>query len=94
MFLVDESSSDTSESGGFQIAQEAINHLLELIRECQKGGRFKDMDAEYFSFMFLSSIHGICALFCKERTLNFVNKTNDELMMNGYDCFISLLEKG
>ncbi|ANF49126.1 hypothetical protein A0O34_00500 [Chryseobacterium glaciei] len=94
MFLVDESSSDTSESGGFQIAQEAINHLLELIKECQKEGRFKNMDAEYFTFMFLSSIHGICALFCKERTLNFVNKTNDELMMNGYDCFVSLLEKG
>lgn len=93
MFLVEETPK-TPKDGGFQIAQEAINHLLDLIKKCQKEGRFKSMDAEYFSFMFLSSIHGICALFCKERTLNFVNKTNDELMMNGYDCFISLLEKG
>lgn len=93
MFLVEESPK-TPEEGGFQIAKEAINHLLELVKECQKEGRFKEMDTEYFSFMLLSSIHGICALFCKDRTVNFENRTNEELMKNGYDCFVSLLEKG
>lgn len=93
MFLVEESPR-TPEEGGFQIAKEAINHLQELVRECQKEGRFKEMDNEYFSFMILSSIHGICALFCKDRTVSFENKTNEELMKNGYDCFVSLLEKG
>lgn len=93
MFIVDEPTKKNGE-GGFQIAQEAISHLLELIEECQAGGRFKGLDVAYFSFMILSSIHGICALFCTERTGVFQDKSNEDLMKYGYDCFVSLLEKG
>lgn len=92
MFIVEEPAKK-SQSGGFQIAQEAINQLLGVIRDCQQKGRFKDMNTEYFSFMFLSAVHGICALFCKDRTTNFAGKTNKELMEHGYECFVSLLEK-
>jgi len=49
---------------------------------------------EYLSFMILSSMHGICALFCKDRTTNFPDKSNEELMKYGYECFVALLEKG
>lgn len=94
LMFIEEPEGKTAESGGFQIAQEAINHLLEVIRDCQQQGRFKNEDVDTFSFMFLSSVHGICALFCKDRTTNFQNRTNEELMENGYACFVSLLEKG
>jgi AcrR family transcriptional regulator len=93
MFIVEEPAKK-SQSGGFQIAQEAISQLQGIIMECQQKGRFKDMDTEYFTFMTLSAVHGICALFCKDRTTNFVNKTNEELMEHGYACFVTLLEKG
>ncbi|MFA6058734.1 MAG: TetR/AcrR family transcriptional regulator [Taibaiella sp.] len=93
MFLVEEPVK-SSEEGGFQIAQSAINHLNNLIMECQEKGRFTGVDPDYFSFMFLSAIHGICALFCKDRTVSFTNRTNEELMDNGYACLVSLLEKG
>ncbi|MEP6614108.1 MAG: TetR/AcrR family transcriptional regulator [Mucilaginibacter sp.] len=92
MFLVEEPVKGTS-SGGFQIAQEAINKLLNVVKECQEKGRFKGLDPDYFTFMVLSAIHGICALFCKDRTTNFVSKTNEELMEHGYECFVALLEK-
>lgn len=94
LMFIEEPTSKTPEDGGFQIAQEAINRLSGLIKECQEQGRFKNMDVEYFSFMFLSSVHGICALFCKDRTTNFQSKTNKELMEHGYESFVSLLEKG
>jgi AcrR family transcriptional regulator len=92
MFIVDEPAKNT-QSGGFQIAQEAINHLLNVVKECQEKGRFKGMDTEDLTFMILSAMHGICALFCKDRTTSFVNKTNEELMQHGYECFVALLEK-
>lgn len=92
MFLVEEPAKKP-QSGGFQIAQEAINLLQGVVRECQQKGKFKDMDTEYFTFMILSAVHGICALFCKDRTTSFVNKTNEELMEHGYECFVGLLEK-
>ena len=93
MFIVEEPSR-TSEAGGFKIAQEAIEQLSSVVKECQEKGKFKDMDTVYFTFMILSTLHGICALFCKDRTASFVNKTNEELMQHGYECFVALLEKG
>jgi hypothetical protein len=92
MFIVDEPAK-TPETGGFKIAQEAINQVYSVVRDCQQKGKFKDMDPEYFTFMILSTLHGICALFCKDRTTSFVNKTNEDLMANGYECFVALLEK-
>jgi len=92
MFIVDEPAK-MPETGGFQIAQEAINFVSSTIKECQQKGRFKDLDPEYFTFMMLSAVHGICALFCKDRTTSFVNKTNEELMLHGYECFVALLAK-
>ena len=93
MFIVEEPAKET-ERGGFKIAQENISRLSSVIKECQQKGRFKDMDTEYFTFMILSAVHGICALFCKDRTASFVGKTNEELMQHGYECFVALLEKG
>jgi AcrR family transcriptional regulator len=93
MFMVEEPSGKSA-TGGFQIAKEAIDQLVGIVKECQQNGRFKDMDTEYFAFMVLSALHGICALFCKDRTTSFVNKTNKELMEHGYECFVALLEKG
>ena len=93
MFMVEEPSK-AAEDGGFRIAEETINHLNNLVKECQQTGLFKDMDTEYISFMILSTMHGICALFCKDRTVSYTTKTNEELMENGYACFVSLLEKG
>jgi len=93
MFIVEERAK-IPEAGGFKIAREAIDHLSSVIKECQQKGRFKDLDTEYFTFMFLSAVHGICALFCKDRTASFMNKTNEELMQHGYNCLVALLEKG
>lgn len=92
MFLVEEPRK-SPQDGGFQIAIEAIDHLKGIVKECQAEGRFKGMDTEYFSFMVLSTLHGICALFCKDRTSSFHQKTDDELMEQGYVCFVKLLEK-
>lgn len=93
MFMVEEDVKEPSENR-FQIAQEAINHMCSMIGECQQQGRFIGMDTDYFTFMVLSAMHGICALFCKDRTTSFMNRTNDDLMENGYECFVALLEKG
>jgi AcrR family transcriptional regulator len=92
MFIVDEPIKD-SLSEGFQIAEEAISYMQEMVKECQQKGRFKDMDTEYFTFLIISVVHGICALFCKHRNSSFVGKTNEELMQNGYESFVALLEK-
>lgn len=92
MFIVDEPVKDPL-SEGFQIAEGAINYMQGMVKECQQKGKFQDMDTEYFTFLIISVVHGICALFCKHRNTSFVGKTNEELMQNGYESFVALLEK-
>lgn len=91
MFLVDEA--DDYKKGGLNVATDAINHLAATIKACQEKGHFKDMKTDYLTFMILSSIHGICALFCKDRTQNFKDHTTDDLIKNGYECFTMMLER-
>lgn len=91
MFIVEEKVQPTN--GGFNISKDAIGFLEQVIKECQANGRFKGMNPEHLTFMILSAVHGICALFCKDRTSSFVSKTNEELMLHGYECFVALLER-
>ena len=93
MFLVEEPAKMSENDGGFKIAQEAIDRLASVIKDCQQKGRFKDFDTEDLTFMILSAMHGICALFCKDRTASFIGKTNEQLMQSGYECLVALLEK-
>ncbi|MCQ6959302.1 TetR/AcrR family transcriptional regulator [Mucilaginibacter aquariorum] len=92
MFIVDEPVKESLPEG-FQIGEEAISYMQGMVKECQQKGKFKDMDTEYFTFLIISVVHGICALFCKHRNTSFTGKTDDELMENGYEAFVALLEK-
>jgi len=92
MFIVDEPVKDSLPEG-FQIGEEAISYMQGMVKECQQKGKFKDMDTEYFTFLIISVVHGICALFCKHRNTSFIGKTDEELMENGYEAFVALLEK-
>ena len=91
MFLVEETRDYKKK--GHNLAGEAIEHFRVTVKACQEQGRFKGMNTDYLTFMILSSLHGICALFCKDRTRNFKEHTTEELMTNGYQSFISILEK-
>jgi AcrR family transcriptional regulator len=91
MFLVEETG-DYKRKGP-NLAGEAMDHVRMTVKACQDRGRFKGMNTDYLTFMILSSLHGICALFCKDRTRTFTEYTTDELMTHGYQCFISVLEK-
>lgn len=91
MFLVSETGK--SEGEGFQIAQESIEHLSGVIKQCQDKGRFQGLNNKYLTLMTLSLVHGICSLYCKDRMSGFFEKSSEELMLHGYETFIALIEK-
>lgn len=91
MFLVEETG-DYKKKGS-NLTSETLANVRATVKACQDQGRFKGMNTDYLTFMILSSLHGICALFCKDRTRNFTEHTTEELMTHGYQCFISVLEK-
>ena len=78
----------------WEIGEDALDHLKNVLRDCQSAGRFVGKDIEYLSFMIWSSMHGICALYCRERCNAYENMDPLDLVNNGFKLFIEMLEKG
>lgn len=93
MFIVDEPLKKKSEDEPWRIGIRTLDYLISVVKQCMETGRFKGMDAENLSFTILSSLHGMSALFCKNRTSTFKDKTSEELIMDGYKNLIFMLEK-
>jgi hypothetical protein len=79
----------------WEMGHQALNYLKDVLRDCQAAGRFQGMDVEYLSFMIWSAMHGMCALYCRERCNAYhdVNLGPEELMSNGYKYFSEMLGK-
>lgn len=77
------------------MGHQALNYLKDVLRDCQATGRFQGKDIEYLSFTVWSALHGMCALFCKDRCNAYhdVNLEPKDLMKNGYLYFTEMLEK-
>lgn len=93
MFIVDEPLKKKSEDEPWRMGIRTLDYLIGVVKECMQAGRFKGLDADDLSFTILSSLHGMSALFCKDRTSTFTEKTSEQLMMDGYKNLIFMLEK-
>lgn len=80
----------------WKMGHQALNYLKNVLRDCQAAGRFEGKDIEYLSFTIWSAMHGMCALYCRERCQAYhdVQIEPMELMQNGHRYFIEMLEKG
>ena len=71
----------------------ALNHLKVVIKDCMDQGRFKGKDVDYLSFTIWAAMHGMCALFCRDRCSAYPENEPLELLENGYKNLIAMLEK-
>jgi AcrR family transcriptional regulator len=71
----------------------ALDFLKMVIRECQDRGRFQGQDVEYVSFVIWSSMHGMCALYCRDRCNAYEHHNHLDLLNNGYKIFAQMLDK-
>lgn len=79
----------------WEMGHTALNHLKLVLKDCQAAGRFQGKDINYLSFTIWSAMHGMCALYCRERCQAYhdVNLEASDLMENGFKYFIDMLEK-
>lgn len=75
------------------LGKKTLEQLISVVKECIAAGRFKNMDAENLSFAILSSLHGMSALFCKDRTNTFTGRSSEQLIKDGCQTFIAMLER-
>jgi AcrR family transcriptional regulator len=77
------------------MGHQALNFVKNVIRDCQAAGRFQGKDVEYLSFNIWSTMHGMCALYCRDRCQAYhdVNLEPIELMENSFKYFTEMLDK-
>jgi AcrR family transcriptional regulator len=69
----------------------AFDFLQQVVRECIEAGRFKNRDVDYLSFIIWSGVHGMCALYCRQRIHVIERKDQEDLMKYGYSYFTDML---
>lgn len=79
----------------WEMGDKALGLLKNVIKDCQATGRFQGKDVNYLSFTIWSTVHGMCALFCRQRcqAYNDVGLEPMSLMEHGYKYFLEMLEK-
>jgi len=78
----------------WEMGDAALDGLRNVLRDCQAAGRFVGKDIEFLSYMIWSSMHGLCALYCRERCNAYQNIDGLSLVNNGFNIFVEMLEKG
>jgi AcrR family transcriptional regulator len=77
----------------WKMGSRTLDYLKNVLRQCQEKGHFKNQDIEYLSFTIWSTVHGMCALYCRDRCKAYPDIEPMELIKNGYKSFISMVEK-
>lgn len=71
--------------------QKALSFLKDVIRDCQQIGMFKGYDVDYLSFFIWSSMHGMCALYCRQRCQAYEEYDPLDLLQQGYQVFLKMV---
>lgn len=77
----------------WEIGNRTLYFLKEVLAECQGKEHFKGMNIEYLSFTIWSSLHGMCALYCRNRYQAYEHEKETELLRNGIEYFTKMLLK-
>lgn len=78
----------------WEMGDRTLDHLKAVIKACQETGRFKDKNVDYMAFYIWSTMHGMCALYCRDRCNAFDDVESTVLLENGFNIFIEMLDKG
>jgi AcrR family transcriptional regulator len=93
MFIVEPPMRRKADDEKNSMGNQTLQHLISVVKECIAAGKFKDMDAENLSFTILSSLHGMSALFCKDRTSTFTDRSSEQLIRDGSQTLVTMLER-
>ena len=92
MFIMN-SPMNAAEKEKWAMGDSALEHLKNVLRDCQSVGRFQGMDIEDLSFIIWSTMHGMCALYCRDRCAAYDGSDPIDMMDKGYALFSQVLDK-
>jgi AcrR family transcriptional regulator len=93
MFIVQSPIKHEEVTEKWHMGQRTLEYLKNVLRDCQAKGHFKDQDVEYLSFAIWSTVHGMSALYCRDRCKAYPNIEPIDLMNHGIEVFNEMLAK-
>lgn len=93
MFIMEAPINSEKDHAKWEMGNRTLDQLRQILIACQNGGHFKGMEAEYLSFMIWSALHGMCALYCRNRCNAYEHAAEQDLLKHGMDYFIRIMEK-
>lgn len=93
MFIIQAPVKQEQEKGKWEMGYRTLDYLKSVLRQCQEKGHFKDQDIDYLSFAIWSTVHGMSALYCRDRCKAYPDLDPVDLMNNGFKAFVTMLEK-
>ena len=67
MFIMSAPMNMIHEACEWEMGHRAFDTLMHTLKQCQEKGRFQAMEIQTLSFMVWSGLHGMCALYCRDR---------------------------
>lgn len=93
MFIMQAPVKIPEEMEDWEMGRRALDHLKLVIKDCMEAGHFQGKDIEYLSFVIWSAMHGMCALYCRDRCKAYENIDPMDLMKNGFQYVVQMMEK-
>jgi AcrR family transcriptional regulator len=93
MFIIQAPIKHEQEMEKWEMGRRTLEYLKNVLRQCQEKGHFRNHDVDYLSFAVWSTVHGMCALYCRDRCKAYPDLEPLDLMKNGYKSFVAMLEK-
>ncbi len=91
MFIISAPINMLHDSCEWKMGHLVFDTLVHTVQQCQQSGRFQGMDIRTLSFMIWSGLHGMCALYCRQRMGVVSGKDEKNLLINGYQYFEQML---
>ncbi len=71
----------------------AFGALRSTVKSCMEQGYFKGHQLEHLSFMIWATVHGMVSLQIRKRTDIIIPEEVDDIVQNGYNTFLKILDK-
>jgi AcrR family transcriptional regulator len=92
MFIMNAPMNMLHDACDWQMGHRVFDTLVDTLQQCQAKGRFAGKDLQPLSFMIWSGLHGMCALYCRDR-MGVMHDINEKQMMhNSYTYYEAMLE--
>jgi AcrR family transcriptional regulator len=93
MFIIQAPVKHDQERDKWEMGRRTLDYLKNVLKQCQEKGHFKNHNIDYLSFAIWSAVHGMAALYCRDRCKAYPDIEPIDLMKNGLKSFEAILEK-